>query len=91
MKTFPFLYATRFWAMVIAALAIYAKAKGWFGPDEMNLIASITALFVAVRTIDRATERPIYAAAVVAGQVQAADVIYIPPPKSDTLVVTTKT
>lgn len=85
MKNFPFLYATRFWAMVIAAFALYAKAKGWFGDAEMNLLAAVTAGFTVVRTFDRATEQPIIAAGVAAGQVQANTVVDIPPLKSDTL------
>ena len=90
LKTFPFLYATRFWAMVIAAVSIYAQAKGWIGQPEMLLIASVTAGFTVVRTIDRATEQPIIAAAVTTGQVQASAVIDIPPLKSDTLSPTAK-
>ena len=85
MKTFPFLYATRFWAMVIAAASVYAQAKGWIAQPEMLLIATITSGFVIVRTVDRATEQPIIAAAVGAGQVQAAAVLEIPPPPSDAL------
>jgi len=85
MSHFPFLYATRFWAMVIAAVSIYAKAKGWIGEPEMALIATITGGFIVVRTVDRATERSVYAAAVASGQVAASDVIDIPPPPSDSL------
>jgi hypothetical protein len=85
LKTFPFLYATRFWAMVIAAASVYAQAKGWIAQPEMLLIATITAGFTVVRTIDRATEQPILAAAVATGQVKAATVLDIPPLPSDSL------
>lgn len=71
--------------MVIAALAIYLQQKGFLGDAEMLLIATITAGFTIVRTIDRATEQPIIAAAVASGEVPASAVIEIPPLKSDTL------
>ena len=58
MKQFEFLKSNRFWAMVIGAVSIYLKSKGWIGEPEMLLIATITSGFVAVRTIDRATELP---------------------------------
>lgn len=83
MNTFSFLYATRFWSMVIAAAAIYAKGKGWIGEPEMILIATITAGFTVVRTIDRATEQKIVAEAVATRQVPAAAVIKIPPSQAD--------
>lgn len=54
--TWAFLKATRFWAMVIAAVSVYAQAKGYIGQPEMLLIATITAGFTVVRTVDRATE-----------------------------------
>lgn len=53
---FEFLKSTRFWAIVIGAVSVYLKAKGIFGDPEMILIASITAAFTVVRTVDRATE-----------------------------------
>lgn len=83
--TFAFLYATRFWSMVIASLAIYLQAKGILGEPEMLLIATITAGFTIVRTIDRATEQKIIAAGVQSGQVPVTAVIAIPPLKTDTL------
>ncbi len=52
-----FLIAPRFWALVIGALSIYLKAKGYIGEAEMALIATITAGFITVRTIDRASEQ----------------------------------
>ena len=41
-QPFAFIYATRFWALVIGAISIYAKLKGWIGEPEMTLIATIT-------------------------------------------------
>lgn len=88
-KAFDFLFATRFWSMVIAAVAIYAQSKGWLGDAEMLLIATITAGFTIVRTIDRATEQKILAAAVSSGEIPASSLIEIPPSKTDTLASST--
>lgn len=51
-----FLKANRFWALVIGALAVYAQTRGWIGEPEMTLIATLTGAFIAIRTVDRATE-----------------------------------
>jgi len=48
-----FLTAPRFWAMVVAALSIYAQSKGWFGVPETVLVASLSAGFWATQTVDR--------------------------------------
>lgn len=85
MTTFGFLYATRFWALVLLALSVYGQRKGWIGEPEMILISTITGGFTIVRTVDRATEQRIAAAAVTTGEVKAADVIKIPPSASDNL------
>ncbi len=50
---FDFLTSSRFIALVIGALSIYLKAKGIIGEPEMVLIATITAGFTTIRTIDR--------------------------------------
>ncbi len=52
-----FLTAPRFIAMVIGAVAIYCKTKGWIGEAEMNLIGTLTAGFVGVATIDRISDK----------------------------------
>jgi len=52
-----FLKATRFWVMLIGSLSIYAQAKGWIGEAEMQLIATVSGLFIAVRTVDRLGEK----------------------------------
>ena len=88
---FSFLFATRFWAMLIGAVSIYLKSKGYLGEAEMLLISTITGGFILVRTADRISEQKIIAAGVESGQVPAATVIEIPPLKSDTLSETTKT
>jgi hypothetical protein len=89
--TFAFLYATRFWVMFIGALAYYLQTKGWIGQPEMLFIVTISGGFTIVRTIDRATEQPILAAAVTAGQVDAKTLIKIPPTASDTMTTTLNT
>ena len=86
MKEFAFLKATRFWALVIGALSVYMKLKGWIGEAEMTLIASIMGGFIAVRTVDRYSEQVIVAQAVSTGEVKAEDVIKIPLTQSDNLV-----
>lgn len=55
-EKFGFLYSTRFWAMVVAAVSLYLKTKGIFGDAEMMLIATITGGFTIVKTLDRGTE-----------------------------------
>ena len=85
MEQFPFLKATRFWALVVGAAAVYAKAKGWAGPDEMLLIATIMGGFIGIRTVDRYSEQAVIAEAIAAGQVNAGDVIKIPPSQTDSL------
>lgn len=51
-----FLSSTRFYVMLFGALAVYANAKGWIGEAERNLIATISALFVGVQTLDKAAK-----------------------------------
>lgn len=50
---FSFLFATRFWALVIGAVMFYLKAKGYVGTDEMILANTILSGFIIVKTIDR--------------------------------------
>jgi hypothetical protein len=57
MDNFEFLKSNRFWALILGAVAFYLKQKGLFGDAEMMLIATITAGFVTIRTVDRATEK----------------------------------
>lgn len=52
-----FLQSNRFWAAILGALSIYLEAKGFIGEAERNMIATIAASFIAVRTIDRASEQ----------------------------------
>lgn len=48
-----FLKSTRFWSMVIGAFAVYLKMRGLIGDAEMQLIATIAAGFVVVKTVDK--------------------------------------
>lgn len=44
--------------MIIGAVSIYLKSKGFIGEPEMLLIATIMGGFITIRTVDRATETP---------------------------------
>ena len=57
-KQFVFLTSNRFWALVIGAVSIYVMQKGYIGEAEMQLVATLTGVFVTVRTIDRFGEKP---------------------------------
>lgn len=57
MDNFLFLKSTRFWVMVIGAVAFYLETKGFIGEAEMKLIETLAVGFIGVRTIDRATEK----------------------------------
>ena len=61
---FAFLSSNRFWAIIIGALAIYAKTKEWIGDPEMLLIATVMGAFVTVRTIDRLGDAKVEAATI---------------------------
>ena len=54
-EKFAFLLSSRFWALIIGALSIYLQQKGFIGEPEMLLIATITAGFATIRTVDRNT------------------------------------
>lgn len=52
-----FFQSTRFWVMVLGAVAVYVQAKGWLGEDERNLIATLAAGFITIKTLDRGAEK----------------------------------
>lgn len=54
---YSFLTSTRFWVMILGALSIYCEAKGWIGEPERNLIATISTVFITVKTLDRGAEK----------------------------------
>jgi hypothetical protein len=53
---FDFLKATRFWVMVLGGISIYLETKGFIGEAERNLIATLSASFVTIKTIDKLGE-----------------------------------
>ena len=53
---FSFVRSTRFWVMLAGVFTVYLQAKGLIGEAETTLIASISAFFVTIRTIDRIGE-----------------------------------
>lgn len=52
-----FLTSTRFWALIVGAIALYCKTKGFIGDSEMILIETIMGGFITIKTIDRAGEQ----------------------------------
>ena len=52
-----FLTSTRFWAMVLGAVAVYLNRKGILGDAEFALVGTILGGFIGVRTIDRLGEK----------------------------------
>lgn len=56
-ERFAFLTSNRFWAVVIGAVTLYLKTKGYIGDAETVLIETIVAPFVVIRTVDRAYEK----------------------------------
>lgn len=54
---YAFIKAVRFWVMILGALSIYGESKGWIGEPERNLIATVSAIFITVSTIDRGAEK----------------------------------
>ena len=57
MEKFEFLFAPRFWALVIGAVIFYLKSKGFIGEQEMVLIETILGGFITIRTADRFSEQ----------------------------------
>ena len=52
-----FAQAPRFWVMLAGIISIYLEKKGLIGQDEMTMIASISALFIAIKTFDRSVDK----------------------------------
>jgi hypothetical protein len=57
MENFEFLKASRFWAMVIGAVALYLQNKGVIGEAELTFIVTIISGFIGIRTVDRFGEK----------------------------------
>ena len=62
-----FLRSQRFYALVIGAVSFYLKTKGLIGEPEMVLIATITAGFATIRTVDRISDKAIESAKIKSG------------------------
>jgi len=56
-EKFAFLTSTRFWAIVLGAVAVYFRENGTIGESEMMLINTILGGFIIVKTVDRASEK----------------------------------
>lgn len=58
-ETWAFLKAPRFWVMLIGALAVWGNTRfpELIGEPEMQLIATIATVFIAVRTFDRSIDK----------------------------------
>lgn len=54
---YAFLRSTRFWIMILGSLSVYGESKGWIGEPERNLISTISAVFITVKTLDRSAEK----------------------------------
>lgn len=52
-----FVQSTRFWVMILGSIAVYGETKGWIGEPERNLIATISTVFITVKTLDRGAEK----------------------------------
>lgn len=52
-----FLKSNRFWVMIVGAIVIYIKTRGWLGDAEFALIETVLGGFIAVRTVDRFGEK----------------------------------
>lgn len=70
---FAFLGSPRFWALVIGACALALWQDGIISQAWVTAIGTITGGFIGIRTVDRATEQKVKAAAVVAGTLPPAE------------------
>jgi len=57
-----FTRAPRFWVMLAGALSVYLEMKGWIGEPETVLIATVSAIFITVQTVDRFGDKKVEAA-----------------------------
>jgi len=52
-----FLSSNRFWVMLVGAVIYYLQTKGFIGQAEMILIETIAGGFIAIKSLDRASEK----------------------------------
>ena len=50
---FKFLESTRFWSLVLGAIVVYLKTKGYIGEAEMLLINTILGGHIVINTLDK--------------------------------------
>ena len=62
-----FLKSSRFWCLVVGALTIYLKTKGYVGEPEMLLVNTILGGFIAIRSLDRVGDKSVESAQITAG------------------------
>lgn len=79
---YEFLSSTRFWALVTGSLSTILIdpnliAQPWY-VTVGKFLGLVSAGFIAIRTIDRASEQKVVAAGVTSGQVSAANATDIP-------------
>lgn len=65
-NTWAFLRAPRFYVMLVGALSVYLQMKGWIGEPETVLIATVSAIFITVKTVDRFGDKRVEAADIAA-------------------------
>lgn len=63
-NTWAFLKAPRFWAIVVAAVALALYQDGFISLAWVTAITTITGGYATVRTIDRMSDKKVEAAAV---------------------------
>lgn len=56
-KDLQFITSPRFWAVVIGSVAVYLEQVGYIGEAERNLIATVVAGFVTIKSVDRFSEK----------------------------------
>lgn len=57
MAKLKFLESTRFWAVIVIALAMLLKDYSIISPELFNFLATIAGGHIGIRTIDRGTEK----------------------------------
>ena len=67
-KKLAFLSAPRFYVMLAGALSVYLQMKGWIGEAETVLIASVSAIFITIQTVDRFGDKKVEAAEIATGK-----------------------
>lgn len=57
MDKLKFLESTRFWAVVVIALAMLLKDYSLISQELFNFVATVAGGHIGIRTIDRGTEK----------------------------------